>query len=346
MHKDQVAKLIAQLSSLVHAGLDILQCTELLAKSAGQRQSRALLAGMATDLAAGLPLHQAMRKHPKIFDSLACDMVAIGESSGQLDTMLQQLSTHMQKMQKIRKHIRAASIYPLSVLLACGLLLTVFLLYVIPSFAQLYQNNTQGNSKPLPALTQYVFALSTHFQSHAVLGLLLCAGALVLWRSLYQRAPVFRLYWDAALLHLPLVGGFLHRACLARWAQTSAVMLAAGTPLLDTFSLSGSSGANMWFAHVCQNLCHSVQRGQSLALAMQAEKMDAAAVQMVYLGERAGNLDAMLTKLAQVYQEELEAAFSSLAKWTEPLIILFLGVLVGTMVLALYLPIFELGQTM
>ncbi|MFJ2981770.1 MULTISPECIES: type II secretion system F family protein [unclassified Pseudomonas] len=339
--KSDPAGFSRQLATLLKAGVPLLQAFEVMGRSGCSAGQAALLAGLKQDVASGLGLADALQRHPLWFDGLYCNLVRVGEQSGTLDRQLEQLAGMLEQGQALRKRVRKAMLYPLLLLLTGLGVSAILLLEVIPRFQSLFA----GFDAALPAFTQWVIDLSTGLARHAPL-LLITALALVFGvRQLYRTHAPARLWISSQVLRLPVFGGLLAQAALARFARSLATAYAAGVPLLDALGTVAKASGSDLHEQAIQRLRQGMANGQGLNQAMAVEPLfPPLLVQLTAIGESSGTLDQMLEKAASHYEEQVSQALDQLTSLLEPAIVLILGLLVGGLVVAMYLPIFQLGS--
>ncbi|MFJ4434373.1 type II secretion system F family protein [Pseudomonas sp. NPDC089395] len=330
-----------QLATLLKAGVPLLQAFEVMGRSGCDAGQAALLQRLQQDVSAGLGLADAMQRHPGWFDGLYCNLVRVGEQSGTLDRQLEQLAGMLEQRQALYKKVRKAMLYPLLLLLTGLGVSAILLLEVIPRFQSLFA----GFDAALPAFTQWVIDLSTALGRHAPLLLItsvvLCLGV----NALYRKHAPARLWISRQVLRLPVFGKLIGQAALARFARSLATAYAAGVPLLDALgTVAGACGGDLQQQAVLR-LRQGMANGQGLHQAMAAEPMfPPLLIQLTAIGESSGTLDQMLDKAASHYEEQVSQALDQLTSLLEPAIVAILGVLVGGLVVAMYLPIFQLGS--
>lgn len=330
-----------QLATLLKAGVPLLQAFDVMGRSGCDARQAALLQRLQQDVGAGLGLADAMQRHPGWFDGLYCNLVRVGEQSGTLDRQLEQLAGMLEQRQALLKKVRKAMLYPLLLLLTGLGVSAILLLEVIPRFQSLFA----GFDAALPAFTQWVIDLSTGLGRHAPLLLItsvaLCLGV----NALYRKHAPARLWISRQMLRLPVFGRLIAEAALARFARSLATAYAAGVPLLDALgTVAGACGGDLQQQAVLR-LRQGMANGQGLHQAMAAEPMfPPLLIQLTAIGESSGTLDQMLDKAASHYEEQVSQALDQLTSLLEPAIVTILGVLVGGLVVAMYLPIFQLGS--
>ena len=330
-----------QLSTLLNAGIPLLQSLSILGQGAPHTGLAALIGQLRADLEAGLPLSAALRQHPRVFPSLYAHVVEAGEASGRLDVLLDRLAGDLEKAQALRSRLRAALVYPAVVLAVAALVTGVVLVAVVPSFESVFASF--GAS--LPAPTQWVMNASRFLVAQApwlcALGVL---GGLVAPEA-WQRSRALRRVVERAALSLPLLGPVLHGAATARWSRTLSGLLAAGLPLVEAMAATRGATGLARYAQACTAARQDLARGSSLHAALVGQDLFSPLVlQMCAVGEESGQLSELLAKVADFHERELDDRLSSLSSLLEPALILLLGGLIGGLVLALYLPIFQMGQ--
>ncbi len=343
LSRKTISLILRQLATLIHAGVPLLAAMELLAKSQDHATASQILLQMRTDLQMGASLAQAMQQHPEAFDTLTCTLVAAGEQSGLLDVMLERIANYHEKMQAIKGKIRSALAYPIAIL---GIAFTVSLLLlwlVVPAFEQSF--SSFGAALPWP--TQLMIDGSNILREYGLLtfGLVGIAG-FTLYRQ-WQTNSSWKTKTDAWLLDLPMLGSLFQKAALARWSQTLASLLSAGIPLLDALGPAGATAGNHCFIGASRKIRLQLQQGGSLSTAMRQQTIfSALPIQMVAIGEESGALDEMLRKVADIYEREVNDLVSMLSSLLEPLMMVVMGLIIGGMVMAMYLPIFQLGNVL
>lgn len=337
----ELSQFSRQLASLIGSGVALLQAFEVIAQSSSNPALIALLGTLKADISAGCNLADTLRKHPQYFDALYCNLIAAGEQSGSLDTVLEQVANLQEQRQALRARLNKAMRYPLIVLLTGLGVSALLLLEVVPQFQAMFN----GFGAELPAFTRRVIGLSDWLGQYAS-GLLLCVlgGAWGLRRA-YQRQPGFRLWCLRQALKLPVFGALLSQAALARFARTLATSYAAGVPLMEALGPVAGACGNPLYEQAVLRLRKDLASGQSLSQAMAYSGLFPRLMQqMCAIGETGGTLDDMLARVASHYESAIERSLDNLASLLEPLIVLILGLLVGSLVIAMYLPIFQLGS--
>ncbi len=329
-----------QLSVLIDAELPLIQSLGLLTEQTKSAYFKKVIAEIRGDVEAGSTLHQAKRKHPKVFDDLYCNLVASGEQSGSLDVMLRRLSEYIEKTVRLRAQVKQAMIYPVAIV-CFAVIVAIFLLWkVIPIFAGIYQELGAG----LPGLTAVVLALSRIVQKYIVLIVFGLIGLVVLFRA-WRRTPPGRLATDKAILRTPLFGNLMMKVALSRVTRTLSTLISGGVPMLESLKITSSTAGNVVIERQLLEARRMVSEGKSLNDSLkQAGRFPLMMTQMINVGEATGTLDEMLSKMAQFYDEEVETAVASLLSMLEPIMMIFVGGIVGALIVSMYLPIFNMMQ--
>lgn len=329
-----------QLATMMSAGVAMVQAFDIVGRGHVNPTMQDLVLSIKADVEGGTSLTEALRKHPLYFDDLFCNLVQAGEQAGVLEILLDKIATYKEKTESIKGKIKKALFYPTAVIIVAILVVSIIMIFVIPQFQELF--SSFGADLPTP--TKVVIALS-HFMTTWWWALLLGVAALVAaGGSTWKRSRKFRELVDRTLLKIPVIGNILHKAALARFCRTTSTMFAAGVPLVEALeSVAGATGSVVYGNAVLQ-MREDVATGQSLQLSMRQQGLfPHMVIQMVAIGEESGSLDDMLAKVADFYEEEVDNAVDALSSLLEPLIMVILGVLIGGLVIALYMPIFQLG---
>jgi type IV pilus assembly protein PilC len=330
-----------QLATMLAAGIPLVQAFEIVGNGHEKAQMQKLILDVKADVEGGTSLHEALGKHPLYFDDLYVNLVEAGEQAGALESLLDKVATYKEKTEALKKKIKKAMFYPAAVLVVAVIVTVVLLIFVIPQFESLYK----GFGADLPAFTQMVINLSRFVQHDGIyIAVVLFA---VGWFFFYfkKRSKALREILDRLLLKLPVVGPILNKAAIARYARTLSTMFAAGVPLVEALdSVAGATG-NIVYEKAVLKMRDEVSTGQRLQRAMEATGLFPNMVnQMIAVGEESGSLDEMSGKVATFYEAEVDNAVDAMSSLLEPLIMVILGVLVGGLVIAMYLPIFKLGS--
>ena len=327
-----------QFSVMIDAGLPLVQCLEILGNQQDSRLFQKIILAVRQDVEAGSSLAEAMRKHPKAFDDLYVNMVAAGEAGGILDTILRRLSTYIEKAVKLAGQVKTALIYPVSVLAVAAIVVFIILWKVIPTFASLFA--ALGAELPLP--TRLVIKASNFVASYIIF---IIAGFFALIYALKRYYATYRgrRVIDGALLKAPVLGDILRKIAVARFCRTLATLTSSGVPILDGLEITAKTAGNAIVEDAIMGVRKSVEAGRTIAEPLGETKVfPPMVVQMIGVGEQTGALDAMLNKIAEFYEEEVDNAVAGLMKLMEPVMIAILGTIIGTIVIAMYMPMFEL----
>jgi type IV pilus assembly protein PilC len=329
-----------QLATMMTAGIPLVQSFDIVGAGHENPAMQKLILAIKADVEGGTALADALAKHPLHFDDLFVSLVAAGEQAGALETLLDKIATYKEKTEAIKKKIKKALFYPAAVVVVAIVVTAILLIYVIPEFESLFE----GFGADLPAFTRFVIDISKFVQSTGLLLLIGTVGAI--WGFLYakKRNRAVQHFVDRAMLKLPIIGSILHKSSIARYARTLSTTFAAGVPLVEALgSVAGATG-NIVYESAVNRMRDEVATGQRLQRAMENTDLFPNMVnQMIAVGEESGSLDAMSAKVADFYEEEVDNAVDSMSSLLEPLIMAILGVLVGGLVIAMYLPIFKMG---
>ena len=333
----RLAVFTRQFSVMLDAGLPLVQCLEILAEQEDSKVFASIIDKVRGDVEAGASLAEAMRKHPKAFDELYCSMIAAGEAGGILDVILQRLSTYIEKVVRLKNQIRSALIYPSIVITVAVGVVWVILRFVIPTFEQLFA----GVGGEMPFITRAVVAASKIVGDYSLLLILLVILAAVAINR-YHKTHRGRRVIDGLLLKMPVVGILLRKVAVARFCQTLATLTSSGVPILDGLEITARTSGNAILEDAIMAVRKSVEEGKTLSEPLAETKVfPPMVVQMIHVGEQTGALDQMLAKIAEFYEEEVDTAVAGLTKMIEPILIVFLGIVIGTIVTAMYLPLYS-----
>lgn len=336
-----VALFTRQLATMMKAGVPLLQSFDIVAKGHANPSVSKLINDIRSDVETGTSLNQAFRKFPLYFDPLFCNLVGAGEQAGILDDLLARLATYKEKTLAIKGKIKSAMFYPVSILAVAFIVTAVIMIWVVPAFKAVF--SSFGANLPGPTLV--VMAISDFFVAnwYIIFGGLF--GGLYLFFQSWRRSLKVQRFMDTMLLKAPIFGAVIRKATIARWTRTLATMFAAGVPLVESLDSVGGASGNAVYLDATKKIQSEVSTGTSLTVAMQnADVFPNMVTQMVSIGEESGSLDQMLGKVADFYEAEVDEAVASLSSLMEPLIMVILGVLIGGLVIAMYLPIFKLGS--
>lgn len=330
-----------QLATMMKSGVPLLQAFDIVGKGHSNRAVGKLLMDIKSEVETGSSLANAFKKYPLYFDSLFCNLVAAGEAAGILDGLLDRLATYKEKIQAIKGKIKSALFYPVSIIVVAFVITAVIMIFVIPAFKELFQ----GFGADLPAPTLMVMTISDFFVEYwwAIFGGI--GGGLYTFFYIWKRSAAMQRVMDRLVLRLPIFGEVIRKATIARWSRTLSTMFAAGVPLVEALNSVAGAAGNQVYYEATKNIQNEVSTGSSLVDAMMVTNVFPSMVlQMVSIGEESGSLDAMLSKIADFFEAEVDDAVEALSSLMEPLIMVVLGTLIGGMVVAMYLPIFKMGQ--
>jgi len=341
----EIAIFTRQFSVMIDAGLPLVQCLEILGSQQENRAFQKVLFTVRQDVESGSTLADALRKHPKVFDELFCNMVAAGEAGGILDTILQRLSEHIEKAVKLKASVKKAMIYPVAVITIAIGVIWVILTFVIPVFASLFQNLGGGAALPFP--TRVVIGLSNFMQRFSLP--IIAALVLGYWFGFrpYYATDKGKRHIDKLMLKAPIIGMLLRKIAVARFCRTLGTMISSGVPILDALEITGKTAGNTIVMDAIMKTRSSIEAGKTISEPLkETEVFPPMVVQMISVGEQTGALDTMLAKIADFYDDEVDDAVSGLLTLLEPIMISFLGVMIGGIVIAMYMPIFSLISIM
>jgi type IV pilus assembly protein PilC len=330
-----------QFATMLKSGVPLLQAFDIVGRGHANPAVGKLLMDIKTDVETGSSLSQAFRKYPAYFDALFCNLVAAGEQAGILDSLLDRLAVYKEKILAIKSKIKSALFYPISIIVVSFVITTIIMLFVIPAFKDLFKNF----GADLPAPTQIVINISEFFTSYwyIIFGVI----GFSIWFFFYswKRSKPMQMFMDKLFLRLPIFGDVIKKATIARWTRTLSTMFAAGVPLVEALDSVGGASGNAVYVEATRKIQNEVSTGTSLTISMQNSNVFPPMVtQMAQIGEEAGSLDSMLSKVADFYEQEVDDAVDALSSLMEPMIMVILGTLIGGIVIAMYLPIFKMGQ--
>ena len=329
-----------QLATMMKAGVPLLQSFDIVSKGHSNPSMSKLIQDLRSDIETGTSLNNAFRKYPLYFDPLFCNLVGAGEQAGILEDLLTRLATYKEKTIAIKKKIKSALMYPVSILAIAFIVTAVIMIWVVPAFKSVFSSF----GADLPAPTLMVMAISEFFVAYwwAIFGGIF--GSVYFFFQSWQRSAKMQRTMDLLLLKAPIFGAVIRKAAIARWTRTLATMFAAGVPLVEALDSVGGAAGNALYLEATKRIQNEVSTGTSLTMAMQnANVFPPIVTQMVAIGEESGALDSMLSKVAGFFEDEVDEAVAALSSLMEPLIMVILGVLIGGLVIAMYLPIFKLG---
>ncbi|WP_066015409.1 type II secretion system F family protein [Endozoicomonas atrinae] len=336
-----IALFTRQMATMMRAGVPLLQAFDITAGGIEKESMRDLVGKIKNEVASGSTFADSLRQHPDYFDDLYCNLVASGEQSGALETLLDRIATYKEKTEALKAKIKKAMNYPIAVVCIAIIVTVILLVKVVPQFEEVFQ----GFGAELPAFTQVVINISEVVQNywHIVLGVLVIGGFLI--KRTLKSSKAARDTLDRFVLKLPIIGEILDKSAVARFGRTLSTTFAAGVPLVDALDSVAGAAGNVVYANAARKIKEDVSTGQQLQFAMKSSGIfPAMAIQMVSIGEESGSLDEMLDKVATFYEEEVDNMVDGLTSLMEPIIMSVLGVLVGGLIVAMYLPIFQLGS--
>ena len=330
-----------QLATMLSAGIPLVQAFDIVGKGHDNPAMQKRIFDIKQDVEGGSALAEALAKHPLHFDDLFVNLVEAGEQAGALETLLDKIATYKEKTEAIKKKIKKALTYPAAVLVVAAIVTTILLIFVIPEFENLFQ----GFGADLPAFTRMVINLSEFVRDKGWLIVVAIVAAVTAYTAMYKRSRALREAQDRLMLKLPVIGAILEKASIARFARTLSTMFAAGVPLVEALeSVSGATG-NIVFENGTLEIRDEVATGQRLQRAMENTGLfPNMVIQMIAVGEESGSLDEMSAKVADFYEEDVDNAVDNMSSLLEPMIMAILGILVGGLVVAMYLPIFKMGS--
>ena len=336
-----VARFLRQMTTMLGAGVPLVQAFDIVGRGHENPTMGTLIADLKTSVEGGETFAAALAKHPRQFDDLVISLIEAGEQSGTLETLLDKVATYKEKTESLKAKIKKAMFYPAAVIVVAIVVTAILLIFVVPQFEALFV----GFGADLPAFTRMVVNLSEFVQAKwwLILAIVVLIGIILV--QLHRRSPRFRRFVDIAVLRIPAVGPILRKAAIARFARTLSTMFAAGVPLVDALRAVAGATGNIIYSEATDRMREDTATGAQLHWSMRNSGVfPNMVVQMVAIGEESGSLDSMLAKVADFYEEEVDNAVDSLSSLLEPLIMVVLGVLIGGLVIAMYLPIFMLGQ--
>ena len=332
-----------QFGTMINAGLPLVQCLEILSTQSENKVLRTTIGEVKIQVEAGSTFSDALRRHPKVFDDLYVNLVHAGEVGGLLDTILTRLAKYIEKAMKLKGQIKSAMIYPAAILGVAVVVIAVLMIWVIPIFAKMF-NELSGGKMGLPGPTQLVIDISNMFTSYWW-AMLIGTGAIVFGTKKYYSTPKGRMVIDKLLLKAPVFGDLIRKASVAKFTRTLGTLLASGVPLLDGMTICAKTAGNKVIEETLINARISISGGKTIADPLAASGVFPKMVtHMIAVGESTGALDAMLGKIADFYEDEVDQAVASLTSLLEPIMMVFLGIVIGFIVVAMYLPIFKMSE--
>jgi type IV pilus assembly protein PilC len=337
----ELAIFTRQLATMMKAGVPLLQAFDIVGRGNPNPRVTKLLNDIRTDVETGTSLSVAFRKFPLYFDNLYCNLVEAGESAGILDQLLDRLAVYMEKTEAIKSKIKSALMYPITVLIVAFVVVAVIMIFVIPAFKEVF--SSFGGELPMPTLI--VIAMSEFFVKYWYLIFGGIGGGVYFFMESWKRNEKMQMFMDRVMLKLPIFGTLVDKSCIARWTRTLSTMFAAGVPLVEALDSVGGAAGNSVYTAATVKIQHEVSTGTALTTAMtNANLFPSMVLQMCSIGEESGSIDHMLGKAADFYEAEVDDMVAGISSLMEPIIIVILGTVIGGIVIAMYLPIFKLGQ--
>jgi type IV pilus assembly protein PilC len=330
-----------QLATMMKSGVPLLQAFDIVAKGHSNAAVARLLVDIKTEVETGSSLRQAFEKHPLYFDALFCNLIGAGEQAGILDSLLDRLATYKEKILAIKSKIKSALFYPIAIIIVAFVITAVIMIFVIPAFKSVFASF----GADLPAPTLIVMSISDFFVAYwyAIFGSLGLGIYAFFWT--WKRSEKMQIFMDRVMLRVPVFGDLIRKSAIARWTRTLSTMFAAGVPLVEALDSVAGAAGNYEYYVATKKIQSEVATGSSLMSSMQGtEVFPSMVLQMVSIGEEAGSLDAMLSKVADFFEQEVDDAVEALSSLMEPMIMVVLGTLIGGLVIAMYLPIFKMGS--
>jgi len=339
--RKELAIFTRQLATMMKAGVPLLQAFDIVGRGSPNPSIAKLLNDIRSDVETGTSLSTSFRKYPLYFDNLYCNLIEAGEAAGILDQLLDRLASYMEKTEAIKSKIKSALMYPISVLVVAFGVVTVIMLFVVPSFKQVF--SSFGGELPTPTL--WVIAISEAFVKYWYLIFGGLGGGLYFFFQSWKRSEKMQAVMDRILLKMPIFGTLIDKSCIARWTRTLATMSAAGVPLVEALDSVGGAAGNVLYAKATLKIQQEVSAGTALTTAMtNVNRFPSMVLQMCAIGEESGSVDNMLGKCADFYESEVDDMVAGISSLMEPIIIVILGTIIGGIVIAMYLPIFKMGQ--
>jgi type IV pilus assembly protein PilC len=336
-----IAIFTRQFATMMKAGVPLLQTFDIVGRGNPNPSVTKLLSDIRAEVETGTALSSAFRKYPKYFNALYCNLIEAGETAGILEELLDRLATYMEKTEAIKSKIKSALMYPIAVIVVAFVVVTIIMIFVIPAFKSVFSSF----GADLPAPTLFVIAMSDYFVKYWWLIFGVIGGGIYFFMQAWQRNEKMQMAMDRILLKVPVFGVLVEKSCVARWTRTLSTMFAAGVPLVEALDSVGGAAGNSVYLNATTNIQREVSTGTSLTTAMtNASVFPSMVLQMCAIGEESGTIDHMLGKAADFYESEVDDMVAGLSSLLEPIIIVFLGTIIGAIVIAMYLPIFKLGQ--
>lgn len=336
-----VAVLTRQIATMLAAGVPLVQSIDLISSGADKKSLRDLMQKVSVKVQSGIPLSEVLREHPKYFDELYCDLVKSGEQSGALDRIFDRVATYKEKAEALKSKIKKAMFYPIAVTVVALIVTSILLIFVVPSFAEIFA----GFGAELPGFTLFVLGVSEWMQSYWWVVLAAILIGIFLFKKSYNNNLQFKTAADALALKLPVMGMIINKAAVARYARTLSTTFAAGVPLIEALESAAGAAGNEIYKNAIMEVRADVSAGGQMFSSMKTtNRFPEMVIQMVSIGEESGSLDDMLARVANIYEQEVDDAVDGLTALLEPMIMAVLGVIIGGLIVAMYLPIFQLGS--
>ncbi|WNC68051.1 type II secretion system F family protein [Thalassotalea nanhaiensis] len=338
-----IAVITRQIATMLGAGVPLVQTVEMIGKGNPNGNMRKLLSDIGNKVQSGLPLSECLREHPKYFDDLYCDLVESGEQSGALETIFDRIAIYKEKAEVLKSKIKKAMTYPIAVLVVAAIVTSILLIFVVPTFVEVFA----GFDAELPAFTLFVVGISDFMVAYWWVALAIMFGVGYIFKQTHLKSQDFRDKIDRLILKTPVIGAILDKAAVARFARTLSTTFAAGVPLIDALGSAAGASGNAVYRDSINEIRSEVTSGMQMNLAMRNIPIfPDMVIQMVAIGEESGALDDMLAKVATIYEQEVDDAVDNLTALLEPMIMAVLGVVIGGLIIAMYLPIFAMGSMM
>ena len=336
-----IAIFTRQFATMMKAGVPLLQTFDIVGRGNPNPSVTKLLGDIRSEVETGTSLSASFRKYPKYFNALYCNLIEAGETAGILEALLDRLATYMEKTEAIKSKIKSALMYPIAVVVVAFVVVTIIMIFVIPAFKSVFSSF----GADLPAPTLFVMAISEYFVKYWWLIFGVIGGGIYFFMQAWQRNERMQMVMDRVLLKVPVFGVLVEKSCVARWTRTLSTMFAAGVPLVEALDSVGGASGNSVYLEATTKIQREVSTGTSLTNAMtNAAVFPSMVLQMCAIGEESGTIDHMLGKAADFYESEVDDMVAGLSSLLEPIIIVFLGTIIGGIVVSMYLPIFKLGQ--
>ncbi len=330
-----------QFATMIDAGLPIVQCLDILAAQGDNKLFNGIIKDIKSQVEQGATFSESLRRHPKVFDDLYINLVAAGEIGGIMDTILNRLAVYIEKRVKLQRQVRGALVYPIGVMIIAIVVLSILLIWVIPTFEAMFKDF--GSEEALPGLTRFVINMS-HGVVDNLIWIVLGVGSVVFSISYSYKIPAGKKFWHRLTLTMPILGPVMRKIAVARFTRTMGTLLSSGVPILEAMNIVGRSAGNIIIEKAIADTADRVKEGSTVAEPLMETKVfPAMVVQMIGVGEETGALDQMLTKIADFYEEEVDIAVSAMTSLLEPLMMVVIGGMVGFMLIAMYLPIFNIA---